>query len=239
MKKHFNTKILVACGLLTGISIVLTRMFSYVIPLGGLPALRIGFGSIPITISGILFGPIAGALTGGVADLLGFMINPMGGPYIPGMTITAMLGGFLPGIIYWGIRKYNIKINFNIINIIFITLLAIGTFYILLFKNGSLPLFFVIIYGIVALIFIMLPILLSNIISREDSLYSFDKILFVITVKYFINSLLLNTFWLSITYNKGFLVFLPGRIIAGLVMIPLRSFIIFALTKVFKYIKIS
>ncbi|MBN2898309.1 MAG: folate family ECF transporter S component, partial [Clostridia bacterium] len=74
-----STSVLVKAGLLAALSIVFTRVFSFMIPLAGLPALRIGFGTLPITISGILFGPLVGGLVGMVSDLVGFMINPMGG----------------------------------------------------------------------------------------------------------------------------------------------------------------
>lgn len=238
-KKRFTTRVLVACGLLASISIVLTRVFSYTIPLAGLPALRIGFGDIPVIISGILFGPIAGGLTGGVSDTLGFMLNPMGGPYIPGLTITAILRGVIPGLIYWLIQSKNIKFNFHIANIAFSILLTIGILFVFMSQDAELPKMLMMLYCVIALAFIMLPVVLGRIIKTEDSLYSFDKILFVVTVAYFILSLGLNTFFLAITYEKGFLAFLPGRILAGFVIIPLHSIMIFVLSRWFKYIKIS
>lgn len=236
---RFSTKVLVACGLLAGISIVLTRLFSYMIPLAGLPVLRIGFGDIPVIISGILFGPIAGGLTGGVSDLLGFILNPMGGPYIPGMTISAVLRGLLPGFIYLMIRHYQIKWNFYIVNMIFSILLSLGVLFVLLSGDGEISTLFMVFYGFIALAFIMLPVFLGRIIKSKDTLYSFDKILFIVTIGYFVISLGLNTLWLAITYEKGFLAFLPGRILAGFVMIPLHSLITFILSRWFKYIKIS
>lgn len=238
-KKGFNTRALVACGLLAAISIVLTRVFSYMIPLAGLPALRIGFGDIPVIISGILFGPIAGGLTGGVSDILGFILNPMGGPYIPGFTISAVLRGLIPGVIFWLIREKNIKFNFHIANMIFSIFLTIGILFVFLSQEVDLSKALMMVYGVIAFAFIMLPVVLSRVIKSEDTLYSFDKILFIVTVCYFIISLGLNTFWLAITYEKGFLAFLPGRILAGFVMIPLHSFMIFVLSRWFKYIKIS
>lgn len=236
--KSYNTKLLVSCGLLVGISIILTRIFSYTIPIAGFPVLRIGFGDIPVIISGMIFGPIAGALTGGVSDILGFMINPMGGPYIPGLTISATLRGLLPGLIYWAIKNNKIKINYHIINVIFSILMVAGAVYVPLSQDGGISNIALIIYGLIALAFILLPIILGIIIKSEEGLYSFDKILFVVTVCYYLISLLLNTFWLAVAYNKGFLAFLPGRIIAGLVIIPLHSLIIFVLSRWFKYMRI-
>lgn len=237
--KVFNTKVLVSCGLLSGISIILTRFFSYMIPLAGFPVLRIGFGDIPVIISGMVFGPIAGALTGAVSDVLGFLINPMGDVYIPGMTISAALRGLLPGLIYLTIKKHKININFHIINVVCSILMAVGAIYVPLSQDVGISNIILILYGIIALAFITLPIVLGIIIKSKDNLYSFDKILFIVTIGYYIISLILNTFWLAMTYNKGFLAFLPGRIIAGLVIIPLHSILIFVLSRWFKHMKIS
>lgn len=236
--KSYSTKNIVSCGLLAGISIILTRVFSYTIPIAGFPALRIGFGDIPVIISGMLFGPVAGALTGTVSDVLGFMINPMGAFYIPGMTISAALRGFIPGLFYWAVKNNKIKLNFHFINIIFSILMVLGAIYVPLSQNEGTSTIALIFYGIIAFVFIMLPVVLGIIIKTDDGLYSFDKILFVVTFCYYMISLLLNTYWLSLAYNKGFLIFLPGRIIAGLVIIPLHAIIIFVLSRWFKYMKI-
>ncbi len=246
--KYLPTKTLVVISLLTGLSIILTRVFSVTVPLAGLPALRIGFGSIPIIISGILFGPLAGALTGAVADVLGFMINSLGGAYFPGFTISAALAGVIPGIVY----KYadNKTINFNILNTLSI-LAIVSSVVNLLFVNNvisfsnntlylydnKMPIYIIFISMILVLAFIFIPIILSKKYNSEKSSYSLEKILFVVTLQYIITSIGLNTLWLSIMFNKGFLVFLPGRILAGLVIIPLHSVILFTLSKFFKYIK--
>lgn len=104
---RFSTRLVTNLSLLTAISIVLTRVFGIVLPLGGALALRLGFGEIPIMLAGVLFGPIPGAVTGAAADLVGFLINPHGGPYFPGFTITAALTGLIAGIMAKRMRRYN------------------------------------------------------------------------------------------------------------------------------------
>lgn len=97
-KSKFSTKTLTQAGFLTAISIVLTRFVSIMVPLaGGLPALRLGFGELPIVLSGLLFGPLVGGTTGLVADLIGALAFPQG-PFFPGFTLSSMLWGILPGI---------------------------------------------------------------------------------------------------------------------------------------------
>ena len=72
-------------GLLTAISIVLTRIFGVVVPVAGVGALRLSFGEIPIILAGVLFGPAGGALTGLASDLIGYIINSHGGAFSRGL----------------------------------------------------------------------------------------------------------------------------------------------------------
>lgn len=86
-------------GLLTAVSIVLTRVFGVMVPIAGVGALRLSFGEIPIMLTGVLFGPLPGALTGIAADVVGYLINAHGGPYFPGFTLSSALVGFIPGMV--------------------------------------------------------------------------------------------------------------------------------------------
>lgn len=92
-------------GLLTAVSIVLTRVFGVVLPIAGAGALRLSFGEIPIILAGMLFGPGAGALTGLAADLIGYLINSHGGAFFPGFTLSAVLTGLIPGLLLYKQRE--------------------------------------------------------------------------------------------------------------------------------------
>ncbi|MEW6106137.1 MAG: folate family ECF transporter S component [Bacillota bacterium] len=94
-----KTQNIVACGLLTAISVVFTRLLSFMIPIGGVGAIRLGFGPLPIIMAGIMFGPAAGGAVGMLADVVGYAVNPMGGAYIPWLTITAAMTGIVPGVV--------------------------------------------------------------------------------------------------------------------------------------------
>lgn len=98
--RKMTTNTMVKAAFLTAVSIVLTRFFA--IPI--LPSIRIGFGGVPIFISGVLFGPIVGGITGVAADLIGMLINPMGA-YHPGFTFSAFLDGAIPGLFAIYYRK--------------------------------------------------------------------------------------------------------------------------------------
>lgn len=95
--KKLDTRIMVKAALLTALSIVMTRFLYFFVPLAGMPTLRISFGEIPIMMSGLMFGPLVGGITGLVADLVGVLINPQGA-FHPGFTLSSILWGAIPGL---------------------------------------------------------------------------------------------------------------------------------------------
>ncbi len=101
---NIKTKYLVMAAFLSAISIILTRFF-YIMPT---PQLRFSIGYMPIMLSGLLFGPIIGALTGIVADLVGVLINPQGTFHL-GFTISSMLVGLIPALIIIFFKDSNNK----------------------------------------------------------------------------------------------------------------------------------
>lgn len=82
LKKNFtvfgNLRVLVCAALFAAMSIVCGKYLQ--IPVG--EVIRISFENLPIILSGVLFGPIVGLVTGAVADLVGCLmvgydINPL------------------------------------------------------------------------------------------------------------------------------------------------------------------
>lgn len=106
MKTKLSTKALVSSAILAAISIILTRFMSIMLT----ENLRIGLGTLPIMLSGFMFGPLAGAITGIASDLIGVMINPMG-TYHLGFTLSSMLQGLIPGIVSLYLMKYKNKLG--------------------------------------------------------------------------------------------------------------------------------
>jgi len=82
-------------GLLIALSMILTRVASLRIAIGGVEGIRIGLGRLPIILGGIMFGPLAGGLIGAFSDLLGYFVNPIGA-YMPHFTLTSALTGIIP-----------------------------------------------------------------------------------------------------------------------------------------------
>ncbi|MCX6090224.1 MAG: folate family ECF transporter S component [Candidatus Atribacteria bacterium] len=94
-----KTRSVVLQGLLIALGVILTRFASIRVSIGGIEGIRIGVGTLPIMMAGILMGPLSGSLVGCLVDIIGYALNPMG-PYMPHFTLTAALYGFIPGVIF-------------------------------------------------------------------------------------------------------------------------------------------
>lgn len=85
---------LTLCAVLTATSMILTRLLA--IPIGD--SLRFSLGNVPILLAGIWLGPIAGALVGFAADLLGsFLLSGLG--WYPPLALSPVLVGLLAGLL--------------------------------------------------------------------------------------------------------------------------------------------
>ncbi|WFA09616.1 folate family ECF transporter S component [Tissierella sp. Yu-01] len=126
-KSKMDVKTVVKAGFLVAISIVMTRFVFIMIPIAGASGLRISFGDMPIMLSGFMFGPVIGGLTGIAADLLGVLINPQG-PYFPGFTLSSMLWGVIPGVLTYLFGKN--KSHSKLFSIKFVSI-SVGISYII------------------------------------------------------------------------------------------------------------
>lgn len=108
-----DTKSLVKAAFLVALSIVLTRFVYVFIPGSGS---RISLGDIPLMMSGLLFGPLVGGISGLAADLIGVVVNPQG-VFHPGFTLSSISWGFIPGLYYFIFRNksYEERYSFKVI----------------------------------------------------------------------------------------------------------------------------
>ena len=89
-KKTMATKALVSCALLAAISIVMARLLSYA-PFG---SVRWSLDKFPLFLAGMLFGPLAGSMTGFVADAAGSMMQYGFNPILcPPAILYGLFGG--------------------------------------------------------------------------------------------------------------------------------------------------
>lgn len=112
MNKKLTINTLTKIAILAALSVVLRRYFTITIPVNK----KLGIGYIPIIMSGILYGPSLGGITGASADVVGMLLNP-DGIFHPGFTFSAFLIGFLPGIVSFKIfhKDFDEKLNWIII----------------------------------------------------------------------------------------------------------------------------
>ena len=97
--KAITLKVTVALAMLAAISIILGKYLA--IP-GG-EVLRFSFENLPIIFAGMAFGPLAGALVGAVADLVGCVM--VGYTVNPVVTLGAVVIGTVSGITWMLFKK--------------------------------------------------------------------------------------------------------------------------------------
>jgi ECF transporter S component (folate family) len=126
-KQAKNLRKIIVSAIFLAIALVIKTLFTIDIPMFGANGMRIGVSGIFSVMPSILFGPVYGAITGALSDLLGFLLKPTGG-YIPLLTLTAALAGFLRGGIWFMLKKRSSgKIRIGIICVTFF-LLAFGIY---------------------------------------------------------------------------------------------------------------
>jgi ECF transporter S component (folate family) len=94
-------------------AVVLKTLTAFYLPVLGAAGLKIDFSGIFIAFPALMFGPLYGGTVYALADLLGYLIKPSGA-YIPLMTLTAFMSGFLTGWV-WRFAFRNKKNNSRVI----------------------------------------------------------------------------------------------------------------------------
>lgn len=91
-KNSMATRTLAYCAMLTALSVALARL------VGLMPeeSSRFSIEAVPIFISGMLFGPLAGGLVGFAADFVGCLFSPYG--FNPIFSVPPILYGLFGGL---------------------------------------------------------------------------------------------------------------------------------------------
>lgn len=88
-------KVMVLAALLVAVEVVLSRWCSIATQFG-----KIGFAFVPLAVCGMLLGPWWACLAGGLSDLIGAVLFPIG-PYFPGFTLSNALMGLVFGLLLY------------------------------------------------------------------------------------------------------------------------------------------
>ena len=114
--KSLSTRTLTLTAMFAAISIILARLLGFYIT----ESQRISFEYFPIILAGICFGPVAGAIVGGVADFMGATVLSGLGFYPP-LIVGPILAGLLSGLF----AKYALRNgNYSWINVMTVSIIA-------------------------------------------------------------------------------------------------------------------
>ncbi len=103
-KSKKTIKLLTNMAMMTSLSIVIGMFCKSVLNFGG-GLFRITFENIPIILSGIVLGPIAGGVVGLASDLVSYMLSPQ--IYPPNLIVT--LGATSVGVLSGVVSKYFVR----------------------------------------------------------------------------------------------------------------------------------
>jgi ECF transporter S component (folate family) len=84
---------LIACSLMLALGIVL-NLFATV-PVSD--TLKVSTSFVALAAIGLLFGPVPAMVSGGLLDVVSFVVKPLGA-YFPGFTISGILSGLIYGL---------------------------------------------------------------------------------------------------------------------------------------------
>ncbi|MCR5774673.1 MAG: folate family ECF transporter S component [Lachnospiraceae bacterium] len=163
VKRSLNVRTLTVCAMLLAVAVILGF---FKIPISNVAEIRLQF--LPVACGGMLFGPVAGAILGGLTDILGFIVKPTG-PYFPGFTVSGIVQGVIYGFILYK-KSVSVKRIFaaQLIDTIIISLILNPIWLMVLYNQGFKAVFAARIIKVI----IMLPIntvLLTVILKAADA----------------------------------------------------------------------
>lgn len=114
----------------------LCKLFSLNVALFGGSGMKIGLAGIFTTLPALLYGPLYGGAASAAADIIGCIIAPTG-PYNPLYTLTAFAGGYVKGLVWKLLCRFDKKKLRVIAGACFTVFLALGVmFYACLASDG-------------------------------------------------------------------------------------------------------
>jgi ECF transporter S component (folate family) len=227
MKK--DTKSIVLGALFVVIAVVLKRL-SIMIPLFGVPALKIGFEIIPMMLVGMILAPGYSYLVGLAIDMIGLIITPTEFPFL-GFTLNSVLITTVPSIMLDTMKRMQTKTLERFLCFLMSGIVGFISIYILLLdsvmvsdKTIVMNAFY---KGVIIGIVLALSIILWQVIRymkkrvHQDHLAMlYIWIMVVIVVETGVTFILIP-YWLQVMYGIPFMVSLFVRVVKQCVIIPL------------------
>ncbi len=229
-QKPFTTRMIILIAFFAVLKVLL-QLLSFVVPLFGVPSLRIGISQLPLMLGGVILGPLGAFVLGIVVDILGLIMNPTNYPFL-GFTLSNILVAVLPSLIYlkfkdsdnidkwfkgivaglWGLTIFLLFI-FNKIEI--------GKLVIEL--NLSKRLLGIVFSGGLFLLILIGAYFIKRINKLDKGLYSL-WVLCVVVIELFVNACL-TPIWLEVMYGIPFFASFVIRIIKIAFMVNIEGFL--------------
>ncbi len=189
---HFTTRNITYITMLSAASVTITVVISRIIPLTVLPPIRISFEGLMIKISGFIFGPIVGFISGAVTDALCLLFIPS--YFHIAYFLLIVFYGFSAGLVSSFNRliknhKWIIFLFSNIFVVSFITLISYFTLqmdttkiniYGNIYISKNIAIFILILSGMFAMLF-QFAIFIYYILTRYKDRYLFLNATFAFT----------------------------------------------------------
>ena len=98
MKKRLSVRYITLSAMLVAMSVVIGIFCKSVLNFGG-GLFRITFENLPIIISGVFFGPVAGASVGLLSDIISYLLSGQSYPLNVIVTVGAVSVGLVSGLV--------------------------------------------------------------------------------------------------------------------------------------------
>ncbi len=240
MQQTKQTKKIVFTALLIALTVALRYALSIMLPFAGAGGMRISPSIFFTKMPAVIFGPLYGAISSGLIDIICLIVKPEGS-FIPYLTLTAILGGFLCGFLWKKADKINgehFKTVFGIIfsivgiigivNSVFVTFFPNSAYTVLMYSMGEKRFWFISVGLICAAVLGFIVLITSFFVSKKSDGNMFIKLLTVLFITNIIVTTL-NTFVLRIYIpalnNIAFFVFYIPRLIEEIIATILQSYI--------------
>lgn len=95
-----STQTLTTVGILLAIQMLLSSFGVFQLT----ESVKISLAHLALAPTAMLFGPVAAGIQGALSDFLGYLLRPTG-PYFPGFTLSALLGGVIYGLLLYRTKR--------------------------------------------------------------------------------------------------------------------------------------
>lgn len=237
-------------GLLIALAIVLKSYLAI-----NLSFTRISIAWVPIMTAGLLLGPVIGGISGGIADIIGFILYPTGA-YFPGFTLAYVMVGLIPGllkpvVLHSKTIYYYLFHGVSILLLFGASLWALVSKQEVINKEGALFInlnFFIktepnyveltilhyIILFVVLLLLIFVPVIIELLFKKSKFYFSLGKLFFIVIITCITSSIIVDTWAVSQVTGLPILVLLPKRIFTNFFSIPIYTYLVAVLITVIK-----